>query len=108
MTAPILVPSAVAARGTEQEFADPHERRPLLRGNAVVLGRAHAELRETELAGELAEPPEVLTRLLRVARERRHGHEAPHVGVALDETCHFLGSDSGLRRLSGQVHLYES
>src|SRR5438105_3939974 len=76
--------------GTPEHRADSDERRALLGGDAVVLARAHRELSQAVGVRELAEPPEVRARGLRIARRGRHRHQAAHVVVELEERGQLL------------------
>src|SRR6185503_6517763 len=65
----------------EERRADPHVGRSLLGGDPVVLARAHRELAQPVLLGELAEAAEVRPRSLGVCGGGRHRHQPPHVGI---------------------------
>src|SRR5436305_6410893 len=94
-------------RGGPEDRADAEERRPLLGGDAIVLARAHRELAQAVRLGQLAEPPEVWARGLRIAPRGRHRHQAAHVVVALEERGQLLRRDPRLRALAREVDLDE-
>src|SRR5215210_5541556 len=78
-------------------------------GDAVILARPHRELAELEALGELAQPPEVRSRVLGIVRERRHRRESSDVGRAtLEEGLDLCLRHAGLRLLAREVDLDES
>ena len=81
--------------------------RALLDGNLVVLARAHRQLPQAVLAGELAQAPEVRPRRLGVTGRRRHRHQTANIRVELEERAERRRRDTRFRRLPREVHLDE-
>src|SRR4051812_10493983 len=89
----------------KEDGTHPHERRALLDGDSVVLARAHRELVQTVLGGELPQSAEVRTRRLRVVGEGWHRHQSAHARVELEERREGPRRYARLRLLPAQVDL---
>ena len=92
----------------EQHRAHPDERRALLRGDPVILRRAHGELGQAVVGRQLAQAAKVRPRRFRIASERRHRREAHDLGRAAGEKRpELLGRDARLRIFPREIHLHD-
>src|SRR5512133_1221509 len=85
----------------------PHHRRTLFGGHAVVLARSHRELAQAVALRQLPEAPEVRPRGLGIAGLGRHRHQAYHALVETEEILQIALRQPGFRLLAGEVHLDE-
>src|SRR4051794_27041366 len=92
---------------TPENGADADVRGAFLGGDSVVLARAHRQLTKAVPGGQLAQAAEVRPRGFRVARQRRHRHQAADIGVLPQEFAQLLGWHAGFRVLPGEVDLDE-
>src|SRR3954465_10318597 len=89
----------------EQNGADPHVGRALLRRDPEVLGRAHREVGQPVLPGELPQPGKPGPGLLRVCRCGWHRGEP--ADAEREVTVDLAGLHPTLRSLACEVDLEE-